>query len=255
MEQIRSKRQTGLSGNAVKLWGFLFLALGIFSQSILQNGLLKMQETSMEELLGAMQSSQSVMVYATLALALKALSTCAVPIFAFLLVEGFTHTSNFAKYCLRICILAVTSEIPYHLMADGKIIGWSSRNPVFALLLGLIVLFFYNKYPGKRNFPIRIVVTAAAFVWCFALHIAEGMCIMLMVCAFWVFRKERLYQNFVGAAAAALCGVFSPFFLAAPMGVLVLHFYNGERGAGNTKAQYFVYPAMLLAAGAASVFI
>lgn len=255
MEQVQTKRQGSLSGNAVKAWGFLFLMLGILSRSILQNGLLKMQETNMEELLGAMQSSQQVMVYVTLALALKAASTCAVPIFAFLLVEGFQHTKNVLRYGLRLFALAAVSELPYHLMENGSLLDGATHNPVFAMVIGLITLFFYRRYTGKRFLLLRIVVTAAAFVWCSVLHIVDGMSILLMICAFWSVRKERLYQNFIGTAAAALCGIFSPFFLAAPMGVLVLHFYNGARGQGSGRTLYAVYPVLLLAAGIISRYI
>ncbi len=255
MEQ--TKKLSGLSANGVKIWGYLFLALGILSRSILQNGLLGLQETSMEDLLHAMQSSQTVMLYVTLALVFKACSTCAVPIFAFLLVEGAVHTNDLLKYCLRICGLAVVCELPYNLAASGKLMDLSSRNPVFAMALAMIVLLFYAKYGEKKaaHIGVKAVVTLAAFAWSFALRIEDGAAILLMVCALWGFRKERLYQNFVGACAAALCGIFSPFFFAAPMGVMVLHFYNGEKGEGNRKVQYLVYPVMLVLGGVVSLLL
>ena len=102
MERIQNNASFGITGNALHTWGMLFAALGIVGKSILQNRLLMVGQVSPQTLLLAMQESGSTMFIATLALVLQALETCAVPIFAFLLVEGYRHTSGFQKYILRV---------------------------------------------------------------------------------------------------------------------------------------------------------
>ncbi len=63
------------------------------------------------------------------------------PIFAFMLAEGFVHTSQRKKYVLRLAAFAVVSEVPYQLFARHalwRIPPWS--NIMFALLLAFFAL-------------------------------------------------------------------------------------------------------------------
>ena len=85
METVR-KRSSGISSNGLRTWGMFFLLAGMLGKSILQNGLLNLGAVSFGQLLEQMQTSRAAMLYATLALVLQAMETCAVPIFAFLLV-------------------------------------------------------------------------------------------------------------------------------------------------------------------------
>ena len=43
----------------------------------------------------------------------------AFPIFAFMIVEGYTYTGNLKKYVLRLLCFAVITEIPFNLMVGG----------------------------------------------------------------------------------------------------------------------------------------
>ena len=78
-------------------------------------------------------------ILATIALVCQAVSTCAVPIFAFLLVEGFLHTSDWKRYLTRVSLMALAAEIPYNLAMSSKLIDLSSRNPAFGLVLSFVL--------------------------------------------------------------------------------------------------------------------
>ena len=123
MERIRDTKSSGITAAALRTWGMVFLAMGIVATGILQNRLLRLGEVSPGQLLQAMQSSDSVMAFATLALVLRAVATCAVPIFALLLVEGARHTGSFRNYFLRVAGLALLSEIPYNLAISGRVLS------------------------------------------------------------------------------------------------------------------------------------
>ncbi|MGM9549734.1 MAG: TraX family protein [Faecousia sp.] len=255
MERIPTTKPSGIRTNALHAWGMLFTAFGIVGQSILQNRLLGIGQISAQALLEAMQESDGTMLIATLALVLHALETCAVPIFAFLLVEGYQHTSSFRKYILRVLGVAVVSEVPYNLAMGGRLLDFSSRNPVFGLVLGLIVLYLYDRYGEKTaKYTIgKVVITIAALLWPLMLGIEYGSCVVLTVAVLWAFRKKPLMRNFAGATVSIVCSLYSPFFLAAPMGFLAVHLYNGEKGAENRLANYLAYPLLLLVIGLAGI--
>ena len=247
----------GFSGNALRTWGCLFLFFGIAGQSIIQNQILGLGSVTPAELMAAWDADPSIMGFATLALVFQAIQTCAAPIFAFLLVEGYLHTSNFKNYLTRVAVLAVVSELPYNLAMDGSLIDLSSRNPVFALALGLIVMKLFDRYQekGAANIAIKVAIGLAAFIWAKMLGIADGAPLVLLTIAFWAFRNKPNFRNMAGCAAAALCSLFSMFYICSPMGVMTLYMYNGEVGNKNPKVNYAAYPLMLLCLGLVAKFI
>lgn len=254
MERLGDTKRSGLNRNGLKTLGILFLVAGIIGRSVLQNQLLGLGRVSSMELMEAMQASDGTMMIATVALILQALETCAAPIFAFLLVEGFQHTGDRKKYFLRLAGVALLSEIPYNLAMSQKVLDLTSRNPMFALVLAFVMLYLFQHYAEKKLVWVVAVLAAAAWVW--MLKVEEGLPILLLVTVIWLFRKKPMFRGFVGAAAAVLCTAVSPFYLAAPMGFLLLHFYNpdSEVENGSRLAQYLAYPVALLVIGLGAMF-
>lgn len=253
MERLNSTKGTGMNRASLRRWGMLFLTAGILGRGVIQGHILGIGSLSGQQLLEVMENTPDAMRYATISIVMQILETCAVPIFALLLVEGFRHTSDFRNYLLRVLGLAVLTEIPYNMAMSAKLLSMGSRNPVFGMVLGLVMLYFYRRYSagGVRNFLIKAVVTAAGMVWAQMLKIEFGICFVLIAGVMWAFRSRPLYRNFAGASAAIVCSVFNPFFLASPMGFLAVHMYNGEDGEENRVFCYLFYPAVLLLAAIA----
>lgn len=59
----------------------------------------------------------------------------AFPIYAYALVQGYRHTSNFRNYMLRLALIAVISQIPYQLVLKP-----AGLNVVATLIVSLLVL-------------------------------------------------------------------------------------------------------------------
>ena len=252
MERLSVHRKQGINSNALKTWGLVFLICGIIGRGVIQNGMLGIHNLSAQQLLEVLNASDEAMMLVTASLALQAVETCAVPIFSFMLVEGVQHTSSFKNYFTRVFLLAVMTEIPYNLAMSGGFFDLSSRNPVFSLVLCMVMLYLFGRFPEKnlKNIVFKLVFFAATVVWCEMLKVEFGSAMVLVTAVLWAMRAT-MYRQFVGAAAAIVCTVFSLFFVASPMGFMAVHFYNGEKSNNDRRLTYLSYPCVLLIAAVA----
>ena len=258
MERIQHRKPTGVSRNHLRIWGLLFLLAGMIGQGVLQTRVMGLDVMSPEQILAVLESSPDMMTVATVSLLLKALETCGVPIFAFLLVDGWMNTSSRGKYALRVLELALISEIPYDLAMSGKWLHFSVQNPALGLVLTMAVLYFYGLYPGKgfKNVAIKLLVTLCAMLWTSMLRIEyAGSLVLTTVVLYLCWSKPNL-RAIAGATATLLCSLSSLLFMMAPMGFLLIHFYNPERNEEeNRRLVYCAYPAMLAAVSVISIFV
>ena len=256
-ERLNNQRPMGLTSAGLKTFAMVFIALGIVGRCIFQNGMLGMNSSTGSDLMELIMASEDAMIYATVAIVLQVLECMAVPLVAYQLVEGFRHTSSFKNYILRLGGLALVCELPYNLAVGGKLLDMGSRNPVFGLVLTVLVLYFYNRYQEKsfNNLAIKFFVTLAAFIWVSMLKIENGEAVFLIAAVLWAFRNKPTYRNFVGCSAAICCCLFSSYFLIAPLSFLILHYYNEEKGEENRLVQYLAYPVILLAVGLVGQFL
>ena len=252
MERLGTSRPTGLTGSGLRTWGMLFAVAGIISRAILQNELLGTLNGGNAGLLAQLQSQENGMIIATVALVLQVIETMAVPVFALLLVEGFQHTSNYKKYVIRVATTAVVSEIPFNLAMSQQILDLRTRNPVFAVVLCLVALYLYQRFAGQKI--LCIFVGLMATVWAGMLGVEHGIPMVLIVSVMWVLRNKKMLRGFAGAAVAVICTGGSMYYLGAPMGFLVDHFYNGEPGEGSKWVNYLFYPVVLLVVALIAIF-
>ncbi len=256
MERLSgNRRPAGIAASSLHTWGLIFLAAGVISRGLIQNAMLGVNHMDFQTLLQAMNDQPGVMSMVTLSLVLQAVESCAVPIYAFLVVEGYQQTSDLKKYFIRVLTIALVSELLYNIVMDGKLFAFSTRNPVWGVVLSLIMLYFFRyvdeRMKGSRFMKVMVVVMS--FLWSNMLSIEHGSIMVILVSILWLMRKKPQFRVFVGCGAAAVCSLLSPFYIAAAMGFLLVHFYNGEKGEGSRTVRYLAYPAILLGCLAASV--
>ena len=177
----------------------------------------------------------------------------AFPIFAFMISEGYVHTSDFKKYAKRLFIFGLISEIPFNLMSAGSFIYPFHQNVMFTLLLGLLSIREIDRF--KKDFRVKTGIFCLLKVALFLLigtvgfvdYNAMG---ILVIIAFYVFRDVKFGRLF---QLASLVLLFIVFFKGQGFGVLSMIpicLYNGKKGK-NSKilkhAFYWFYPAHMAA--------
>ena len=258
MERLSDNtRPAGIGAGALRTWGLIFLLAGVMGRGLIQNVLLGLGNMTMDQIFQAMNEMEGVMGMVTLSLVLTAMESCAVPIFAFLLVEGYQHTASYKNYLIRTTVLALVTEVLYNVVMGGALVDMSSRNPVWCVVLGLVLLglFRYVDDKMKGSKLLKVVMAIAGILWAHILKVEYGVFFMAMVLTLWVMRSKPQFRLFVGMGVAALCTAISPFYLAATMGFMAVHFYNGEKSESSRIINYAGYPAMLLVCALIPMFL
>lgn len=185
----------------------------------------------------------------------------AFPIYCFLLVEGFLHTSNVKKYALRLLAFAFVSEIPFDLAFTGFWWDASSSNVFFTLVLGLLLIWgisyvekFYEFWQEKKWEPILgLIITAGAglvltgTIGLFAdivLGSDYGLSGIVAILILYLFRKYR--DLGFALSILALTVMSSSIEIVALFMLYPLMKYDGTRGKNIKYVFYAFYPVHLL---------
>jgi len=204
---------------------------------------------------------------------LTCIGRLAFPIFAFLLVEGYFHTSNLRRYALRLFLFALLSEIPFNLAIGGRVLYPLHQNVLWSFLLSLW-LIHRNEQARKTGKLWRMLLTGGASL---ALGTVLGLVTfvdyyhagILTVLVFYYFRGEK-WQHRLGQL---LClgyinlEILGGLVYEIPLfgQVLTIHqqgfallalipiwLYRGKQGHRSKAFQYLCYafyPAHLLILG------
>lgn len=181
----------------------------------------------------------------------RCIGRLAFPLYCFLLVEGFCYTRNVKKYCFRLFLFALLSEVPFDLAFFGKIVYLGHQNVFFTLLLGILLIWnldsvLQKKYSNRIENLLHILGIIAVYtVSCF-INSDYSIYGVLLIAAFYVFRRrksETALSNIIFNVVLSLrgerqlCGVFSAGLIAL---------YNGKKGVSLKYFFYLIYPLHLL---------
>lgn len=219
MERFRAR--FGISGSTLKILAIISMTIDHFAASFLYRGIMTLPSvTSNLELMQFLRKLYSVM---------RAIGRPAFPIFCFLLVEGFCHTSNWKKYASRLFLFALISEIPFDYGLRGDFFVSRHQNVFFTLFIGLMVMIFYTKFSQKPL--LQYVILALGLIAGKYFYVDYGFKGVFLIEVLFLFRNERLMQIIAGTFAIS----WEP---TAPIAFLPIWLYNGKRGL---KLRYFFY--------------
>lgn len=181
------------------------------------------------------------------------------PLFCFLLVEGFYHTSNVKKYMGRLAVFALISEFPFDLIACAGESYFARQNIFFTLLLGLLAIYCMDQFEktspmgGFSKTMVTLLVAISFSYLAMLLHTDYSILGIFYIVIFYLYRGRHLFI-FLSIEIVTIYfygGLYMQGHLInqnfAGFAVLLTALYNGERGPNLKYVFYAFYPVHLLA--------
>lgn len=181
------------------------------------------------------------------------------PIMAFLIAEGWRHTSDCRRYLLRLGLFALVSQIPYWLFLSHEL------NVMFTLFIGLLVLHLHDVLKNRVAwFGTAVAGTAVSALCDWGI---VGVPMILMAGLLPTLRERALYSAALPCAAFGIPALLSlmtgnPNAIATLLYALgngaagaLLCAYNGKRGLPLKWFFYVYYPAHIAVLGIISMVV
>ena len=222
----------GVSGSTLKLFAIITMLIdhtgAAVVGTIINRGALRTMDPELYRTLS------------TLYRMMRGVGRLAFPVFCFLLVEGFFHTRSVRKYCERLFLFALISELPFDFALKSGIPFWDKQNVYFTLLLSLICIWMLDEL---RERPVlQLYAMASCMYLADALKTDYNFKGVFLVAILYLFHDYRIYQCAAGAAAIAWENY-------APLSFILCYFYNGKRGLKLRYLFYWFYPGHLIILG------
>ncbi len=157
------------------------------------------------------------------------------PIFCFLIVEGFYHTSDVKKYMARLAIFAVLSEVPFNLLVSGNITDIRYQNVYFTLLIGLVTIYFIN---STCNYMLKSIILVAGAVTATILFTDYSFYGVILIYVFYNLREKRVLACLIMGCMSFLVSTIQG---AAILSTIPILLYNGKKGPKCTSGKWWKY--------------
>ncbi len=222
---------------------------------------------------------------------LRLVGRLAFPIFSFLIVNGYLHTSNKARYLMRLSGFAIISEPFFDFALKGGFFDVHYQNVFFTLALGLAAIWGYDTFKQKEGpftpkgcLIILLCMTAAFYMksdydfygvlfivmmyltshkpqW-FVIGFVSlnvllfGGQLMNVTAAVQMALVLGYQDDLLGTVMTILIYVYHNLQLAAILACPIIMCYNGQKGRAQNKYLFYLfYPLHLALLGLLSLFI
>ncbi len=204
---------------------------------------------------------------------LTCIGRLAFPIFAFMVVEGYFHTSNLKKYVSRLLLFAILSEIPFNLAMGSSVFYPVHQNVLWSFLIALALIHWNEKTRVKGKMWLRILVGCLSVLLGYLVGIITMVDYyhagILIVLVFYFFRQKKWWSyagqlfclwyintEILGGFSYELQLFGKTYFLMrqslALLALIPIWLYRGKQGYHNKWIQYtcyVFYPLHLLILG------
>lgn len=201
----------------------------------------------------------------TLAIAMHFIGRLTGPIIFFSAVEGYHHTKNINKYMVRLAIFAVISWFPFVYFMSGGVLedmNYIRANVIYTILLGVTAIRIRREL---RNPIVKVVLILCLIILCIPAD--WGTTGMMIIIVFDYFYGNFNNQAF-GYCLIVLLDIGVLYMLTSPLfnliffqavnidvenylmsiqdigmfiPIILLYFYNGQKGKGGNFSKWFFY--------------
>lgn len=183
---------------------------------------------------------------------LRIIGRIAFPIYCFLMAEGAYHTKNPRKYCLRLAIGLVLSELPFDLAFRMKP-TWEYQSVMVTLLVGILVV---EVILNTQSDFAKLLAVCAGFAFAEWAKTDYGGCGVLLVVLFSQTRGKLWLQTIMVAMFAwmldsvriTVFGLRIPIEMFAVLSMIPIALYSGKKATSSRAIQwcfYLFYPVHL----------
>ena len=107
-------------------------------------------------LIDSAQANQNLSLFISLEgilILMRLIGRVSFPIFAFLIVNGYFHTSNKSNYLLRLTVFCINFRTIFLIFANtGMWLEFTHQNVFFTLALGLLTIWGYDNIAKANSF-------------------------------------------------------------------------------------------------------
>lgn len=232
-----------VTADGLKIFAVLVMLIQNIGIVIIEKGIIGLNQYTQAEFSAAMAEDSKLMTMAGVGSVMQLIGGLAVPVFAFLLVEGFMKTSNYSRYLLSVTAFALISEIPYDLANSHRLVSGSSQNALVAMCVCLLMLYFLRVFDGKKGIPYklaRLTIVVCGVVWVTLFKAQFGLCMVLLTAIFYLFYAQNAWKTFLGMMVSLM-------YVTGPLSFYGIWCYTEERRDRLPKYAYYVfYPLHLL---------
>ena len=183
------------------------------------------------------------------------------PLYAFMIVEGYFHTSDLKKYVKRLFIFAVISEIPFNLMMGSSLFYPIHQNVLWSFLISIGLIYWNENIKTKQLWKTifaGIATICIAYLGGILTFVDYNNAGIFMVLIFYFFRGNRWWDYlgqllgmwYVNCEMLGGYGYeinlfgdihFIPRQSIALLALIPIWMYKGKQGYHSKKLQYLYY--------------
>ena len=184
----------------------------------------------------------------------RIIGRCAMPIFTFLIVEGYLHTSNFKKYIVRIGITAIITQTILKVLdivaKEKSYMVSNTLNILFAYVVLLIFIKLFENIFKNNNIKNKVILKNDNIV---SIHVDYGIILILLGFIMYLIKNYIKYEYLYNILIATSIIIVSLYFytkysiyLFIILSIIPILLYNGNLGKKNKFLKYLFYAILPL---------